>query len=136
MSVSRLYDFLSMGEELDHIRQLVRQHSTAGVFPLINATEDKNNFYVRAELPGLKVEDIEIMATGKGIAISGERKISSEGKDVKYHRREREAGKFSRMLNLPMHIDSAKVEAKLLDGILSVVLPKTESGKPRQIVVK
>jgi HSP20 family protein len=109
---------------------------SAGVFPLINLTEDKDNYYVRAELPGLKAEALNISASGRNLTISGERKISSKGDNVKYHRREREAGSFSRIIALPGDIDVNKVEAKLSDGILTVSVPKAEAAKPKQIVVK
>jgi len=109
---------------------------SAGVFPMINVTEDKDHYRVRAELPGLSAEDLDISITGNSLALSGERKISEEAKDAKYHRRERESGKFSRMIELPDHVDGEKVEAKMADGILTVVLPKAETAKPRQIKVQ
>jgi HSP20 family protein len=109
---------------------------TAGVFPLINLTEDKDDYYVRAELPGLKAGELKISASGRNLTISGERKISFKGDNVKYHRREREAGSFSRIIALPGDIEVNKVEAKLSDGILTVTIPKAEATKPKQIVVK
>jgi len=109
---------------------------SAGVFPLMNVTEDKDNYYVRAELPGIKSEDLDISVTGDTLSIAGERKIAEEKGNVKYHRREREAGKFSRILNLPAQIDTGKVEAKCVDGLLSIVMPKAEIAKQKQIVVK
>lgn len=110
--------------------------STAGIFPLANVTEDSENYYVRAELPGIKAGELDIQVTADGISISGERKIPEEGSDVKYHRREREAGKFSRSLNLPREIDADKVAATMENGVLKVVIPKAEAAKPRQIAVK
>jgi len=109
---------------------------SAGVFPLMNVTEDKDNYYVRAELPGIKSEELDISATGDTLSIAGERKIYEEKGDIKYHRREREAGKFSRIVNLPSQINTAKVEAKCVDGLLSIVMPKAETAKQKQIVVK
>jgi len=109
---------------------------SAGVFPLMNVTEDKDNYYIRAELPGIKSEELDISVTGDTLSIAGERKISDEKGDVKYHRREREAGKFSRIVNLPTQINTAKVDAKCVDGLLSIVLPKAETAKQKQIVVK
>lgn len=134
-------------EEIDNLRrQMDRllgditgktfQSPQAGVYPLINLTEDKNSFYVRAELPGIKPEELDIQATGNGISISGERKIPLENENAKYHRRERESGKFSRILDLPSEIDASKTEASLVDGILTLVIPKAEQAKPRQIEVK
>ncbi|MFO7665606.1 MAG: Hsp20/alpha crystallin family protein [Desulfobacterales bacterium] len=109
---------------------------TAGVFPLINLTDDKDGYFVRAELPGLKADELNISATGNTISISGERKIVSEGEDVRYYRREREAGSFNRIISLPGDVDSDKVEATLKDGILTVRIPKAEKAKPKQITVK
>jgi HSP20 family protein len=112
------------------------QRARAGVFPLINLSEDKEGFYLNAELPGVKPEDLDIQATANSISISGERKIPSEVENAKYHRRERDAGQFSRMIGLPSDIDANKIEAKLVDGILTVNVPKAETAKPRQITVK
>jgi HSP20 family protein len=109
---------------------------SAGVFPLINVTENNDNYYVRAELPGIKSDDLDIQVTAKGISIAGERTIPVEGNNVKYHRREREAGKFSRSVNLPDDIDVDKVDAKLENGILTMTIPKAEKTKPRQITVQ
>ncbi len=107
----------------------------AGVFPLINLSEDKDSYYVRAELPGLKADDINISATGNNLSISGERKIASEGENVRYHRREREAGTFSRVISLPGEVDADKIEARHEQGILTVFIPKAETAKPKQITV-
>ena len=109
---------------------------SAGVFPAINLTEDKDNYYIRAELPGLKADELDIQATGKSITISGERKIAAENNNARYHRREREAGRFSRIIELPGDIDSEKVEAGLSNGILTIKISKAEIAKPRQINIK
>jgi HSP20 family protein len=113
-----------------------QQRVGAGVFPLINLTEDKDNYYVRAELPGVKGDELDIQVTGKNLAISGERKIAIEEEGAKYHRREREAGRFSRMIELPGEVDADNVEANLENGILSIVVSKAEITKPKQITVK
>jgi HSP20 family protein len=108
----------------------------AGVFPLMNVTEDKDNYYVRAELPGLKASELDISVTGDTVSLAGERKLTPENKKAQYHRSEREGGRFSRILSLPAKIDPDKVQALCTDGILTVTLPKAESTKPRQIVAK
>jgi HSP20 family protein len=108
----------------------------AGVFPAINLTEDKEAYYIRAELPGVKAGDLDIQTAGQNLSISGERKIEAEDKTVKYHRREREAGNFSRIIALPGEIDSEKVSAKMASGILTITIPKAEKAKPRQVAVK
>lgn len=106
-----------------------------GVFPLLNLTENKNFYYIRAELPGMKAEDLDIQIVDKTLTISGERKIPGEGGRVRYHRREREAGKFTRAIGLPGEIDSGRIEARMRDGLLTVTLPKAEAAKPKQIAV-
>jgi HSP20 family protein len=108
----------------------------SGVFPLLNLTEDKNSYFVRAELPGIKANELDISVTGNTLSISGERKIAAEREGAKYHRREREAGSFSRVITLPGQIDTAKVEADSTNGVLTVVLPKAEVLKSKQITVK
>ena len=127
----RQLDEMAGGFELRPYRVL-----GAGVFPLINLTEDKDNYYVRAELPGLKADDLDISVTGDTLSISGERKIPTEDEKAQYHRREREAGKFSRIVSLPAQIDTGKVQARCNDGVLTVVLPRAEAAKPKQIAVK
>ena len=125
-----------MGRLFDQATGRSLQTTTAGVFPLVNVTEDKDNYFVRAELPGLKAEELNIAVTGNSLTISGERKIPSEGDDVRYHRREREAGSFSRIIALPGDVEVDNVEAGLIDGILTVTVPKAEVAKPKQITVK
>jgi len=109
---------------------------TAGVFPLVNVTEDQNNYYVRAELPGVKTDHLDISVTGETLTLSGERNLPEESEKASYHRREREAGSFSRVISLPARLDVDKAKAHAEDGVLTVVLLKAESAKPRQISVK
>jgi len=141
------WDWRSPFEELEEMRRQMGRLSqdvtgtiytepTAGVFPLVNVTEDKDNYYIRAELPGIKADEIDISVTGNDLSISGERKIHAENENANYHRRERDEGQFSRIICLPAEIDPANVEAQTSDGILTVVLAKSESAKPRQIAVK
>ena len=108
----------------------------AGVFPLMNITEDKSNYYVRAELPGIKADELEMSVTGDTLSVSGERKLPVEDERAQYHRSEREAGRFSRIVTLPGQLNTGKVEARCTDGVLTVTLPKAEAAKPKQITVK
>jgi HSP20 family protein len=102
----------------------------------MNVTHDQDNYYVRAELPGLKADDLDISVTGETLSISGERKLPVEDEKAQYHRREREAGSFSRIVSLPGQIDAKKVEARCTNGVLTVTLPKAEAAKPKQITIK
>ena len=107
----------------------------AGVFPAVNLTEDKDRYYVRAELPGIGADDLDIQVTGRNLSISGERTLAPDVEDARYHRREREGGKFSRMVGLPGDVDGDKVEARLANGILTVSVAKAEAAKPRTIQI-
>jgi HSP20 family protein len=107
----------------------------SGVFPQINMTEDADRFYIRTELPGVNTNDLEMQATAKNLSIAGERKIEAENEGVRYHRREREAGKFSRIIAMPTEINPDRIEAKMQDGILTIRVPKAEAVKPRQITI-
>jgi HSP20 family protein len=109
---------------------------SAGVYPLVNLTEDQENFYLRAELPGMKAEDLDIQVTANSLSLSGERKIAQESNGVKYHRREREGGRFSRVVTLPGDINAEKVDADLVNGVLTVKIAKAEAAKPKQITVR
>ncbi|MBT8363891.1 MAG: Hsp20/alpha crystallin family protein [Deltaproteobacteria bacterium] len=126
----------NMGQLFDQVTGRPLRATTAGVFPLVNLTENNDHYYVRAELAGLKAEELNIAVTGNNLTISGERKIPSEGDSVKYHRREREAGSFSRIIALPSDVEVDNVEAGLVDGVLTVTIPKAEVAKPKQISVK
>jgi HSP20 family protein len=105
------------------------------VFPAVNIKEDNDKYYVTAELPGIKNDEIDLQIKGSNLVISGERRIPSEGENVKYHRRERDAGKFSRIIDLPGEIDADSVDARMENGVLTVTLAKSEASKPKQISV-
>ena len=132
---------------LDHIRrEMLRaldtladpraDAGTSGVYPPINVTQDDEQFFVRAELPGVVTSDLSISALRNRLSISGKREIKKEHERVSYHRKERLEGAFNRTLTLPTPVDAERIEAHYADGVLTVTLPKAEEAKPRQIVVK
>ena len=105
-------------------------------FPPVNVWEDGDSLHLEAELPGLKLNDLEIFVTGNNqLTLKGERKPAVPDKSVR-HRQERGFGKFVRAITLPFAVDPNKVEARLEDGVLQINLAKHESAKPRKIVVK
>ncbi|MCX7823703.1 MAG: Hsp20/alpha crystallin family protein [Syntrophobacterales bacterium] len=109
---------------------------TGRVFPLVNITEDKDAYYIRAELPGVRPEDIEVSIEADSITIGGERKPDDLGKEVSYHRKEREFGRFRRVITLKGGFNADTAEASFKNGILTIKLLKAEEAKPRQIQVK
>jgi HSP20 family protein len=91
---------------------------------------------VKAELPGLKKEDIEISVAGGVLTIKGERKVEEEVKDEDYYCCERFRGTFYRAIQLPTDVETEKIEANYADGILEITLPKVPEVKPKKIEVK
>jgi len=108
----------------------------AGVFPPMNITQDDENFFVRAEIPGIKPSELSISALRNRVTISGKREIPREHDRVSYHRKERPEGLFNRAVTLPTEVDAQHVDARYADGILTLTLPKAEQAKPRQIAVR
>ena len=108
----------------------------AGVFPPMNITQDDDNFYVRAEIPGIKPHELSISALRNRISLSGKREIPREHERVSYHRKERAEGSFSRTVTLPTEIAADRIDARYADGVVTLTLPKAEEAKPRQITVR
>jgi len=108
----------------------------SGWSPALDLHEDKDNSFVRAELPGMKKEDIEISLHEGVLTLSGERKEEKKQDGAEIHRSERFVGRFQRTLTLPSPVDVDKVKATYEEGILTVTLPKSEAAKPKQIQVK
>ena len=104
--------------------------------PLVDIVEDDKNYVIKAELPGIKKEEIKVGVQNDVLTISGERKYEKEEKDKKFHRIERAYGSFARSFTIPEDSDGEKVSAEFKDGILRVHLPKTEKVKPKQVEVK
>jgi HSP20 family protein len=102
--------------------------------PALDVYQDKDNFTVVVELPGLKKEEIDISLHGDALTISGERK-AEEKKGKEGFRTERFYGSFQRTVTLPAAVNAKDVKASYQDGILKVVLPKAEEAKPKQIEV-
>jgi HSP20 family protein len=109
---------------------------TAGVYPPMNIWQDSDSFHVRADIPGVKADELSITAQRNRLTIQGRREIPQENGKVSWHRKERPEGSFSRTVTLPTEIDAERVEARYTDGVLSLTLPKAESARPRQITVK
>ena len=104
--------------------------------PLVDITEDEKEFLLKAELPGVKREEVKLTVEDGVLMLSGERRFEKEEKDKKYHRVERAYGSFLRSFSLPEGTDGSKVIADFKDGVLKVHLPKSEISKPRTIEVK
>lgn len=108
----------------------------AAGYPALNVWQDDATIYVEAELPGMDLSDLEIYVTGGNqLTLKGERKTPQVEK-AKWHRQERAFGSFNRVLSLPVPVDADKVQARLVNGVLTITLPKSEAAKPRKIPVQ
>jgi HSP20 family protein len=106
-----------------------------GWMPAVDVFEKKDSFIVKAELPGMKDEDIDVSVVGDTLSIKGEKKTETEVKDEDYYRCERSYGSFYRSIPLPSNVDANKIEASFEDGVLEVTLPKSAKVKPKKISV-
>ena len=107
----------------------------SGWNPALDLYEDKDNLFVKVELPGLKREDINVSLHEGSLTISGERKSEQKHQDGQVYRSERFYGRFQRTVTLPTPVAADKVKAQYKDGVLTITLPKTEEAKPKQIDV-
>ena len=107
----------------------------SGWTPPLDMNEDKDNVYVRVELPGMKKEEIELSLHEGSLSISGERKTEEKHQEGEVYRAERFFGRFQRTVGLPTPVQTDKVKAQYKDGILTVTLPKAEEAKPKHIDV-
>ncbi len=105
-------------------------------YPPLNVWQDDAKIYVEAEIPGMDLSDLEIYVTGGDqLVIKGERKPPQE-ENAAYHRQERAFGSFTRILTLPVMVNADQVEARLVNGVLQVALPKSETTKVKKIPIK
>ena len=104
--------------------------------PLVDVYEKEEAFHLKADLAGVKTEDVKIEIHDKILTVSGERNIEKEDEKNGYRRVERRYGSFNRSFSLPETVESEKIDADFTDGVLTVVLPKRAESQPREIEVK
>lgn len=104
--------------------------------PAIDMYQTEDEVVVKASLPGMKADDVQISITGETLSIKGEFKEKAETKEKAYHLREQRYGSFERTLGLPTEVVADKAKAEFEDGILTITLPKAEEVKPKTITVK
>jgi len=110
--------------------------STLDWMPAVDIRESDDALTLFVEIPGLSKDDVSITLEKNVLTISGERKFEKDVEKESYHRIERAYGSFSRSFSLPANVQTAKVDASFVDGVLTVTLPKSEEAKPRQIEIK
>lgn len=104
--------------------------------PAVEVLDKDDKLVIRAELPGVKQEDMEVSIEGDTLMIKGEKKVEKETKEENYYRSERAYGSFYRSIALPSTVNASKIAADYEDGVLEVTLPKAAEAKPKKIAVK
>ena len=120
------FDDSTMNEELEN----------AVWSPLTDISENKDQYILKMDLPGVSKENLKLSFHDGELIISGERKQEKEDKDSKYHRIERTYGKYFRSFTLPQTIQADKINAEFKDGQLTVTVPKSEEAKPKELEIK
>lgn len=133
-------DFKSLQDEINELFDIDRFPTTAGLFdrsvsPAIDIVEGDHDFTVTCELPGLDQKDIDVSIASNVLTLKGQKKDEREEKKGKYYKKESWSGSFHRTLLLPASVSADKISAELKDGILTIILPKKEDAKPKQITV-
>jgi len=103
--------------------------------PVVDVYDNDDSIVIKAELPGVDKEGIEIDVKDRVLTLKGERSSESEVKDDNYYRRERSFGRFERAFTLPADVDPDKIKADYKDGVLKIDIPKPEEKQPRQITI-
>ena len=139
--IYRRYTVPSAWEEMDRMSKLVNAFSAgrqreSSTFPAINAWTNDDEEVITAEVPGVNPSDVEITIASDVLTISGERSAVEGEDEIRFHRRERVGGKFSRSIQLSFPVNSDQVAASVENGILTVRLPRAEADRPRKISVK
>jgi HSP20 family protein len=130
-------DFDNMFEGFFRPLRALEQAPRGALIPAVDVSEDDEQYLIRAELPGVKKDDISVTLEDGVLHISAETKSEQEEKQAgRIIRQERHYGKYVRSLRLVNAVDEQKVKAKYKDGVLELVLPKSESVKPKQITVE
>ena len=140
----RWYPFREMTKLQDEInrafegvgRRFQPVETNAVWMPVVDLFEDEGAYVLKAELPGLAKEDIELQVENRTLTLRGERKMEKEVKEDAYHQLERSYGRFERSFTLPDDANGAKVSAEFKDGLLKVHAPKDENARPKSIEVK
>jgi HSP20 family protein len=105
------------------------------VSPAVDVVETEDDYRVMADLPGISQKDIDVTIADNVLTIKGEKRIEEKKEGTKVYRKENWEGGFQRTLSLPKGVDQSKIDASMKNGVLTIILPKREEVKPRQISV-
>jgi len=140
---SEVWDPFDMMGDLQHemnrafSRSLMKSPQWEKSFePAVDVIDEKDRFLIKADIPGLKKEELSVKVEGRYLTLKGERKQEKETKEKNYYSCERFYGAFTRSIELPTDVKAEQVKAAYKDGVLEIELPKTESAKTKQVNVE
>ncbi len=122
--------------EMNRLFSSAQGRRQAAGYPAVNIWSGEEGAILSTEIPGVKVDDLDISVVGDTITLSGSRYAPEIGEDDSYHRQERGFGRFSRTVQLPFPVEVQNVDAQYRNGVLKISLPRSESDKPKKISVK
>ena len=135
-------EMMTLREAMDRLfddaftRPLTLKDGWSGTMPAIDMYQTNNEIVVKAALPGIKAEEVQINISGEVLTLKGETKHEEEKKDKAWHMREQRWGAFERSISLPTEVVSDKAKAEFENGVLTITLPKAEEVKPKTINIK
>jgi HSP20 family protein len=118
------------------IRKMEEETAACAWTPAVNILEREDGIVISADLPGLKAEDVEVTIDNGVLTIKGERTLEEVNDGETYHRVERSYGKFERSFSVPNSVDPKKIEARFVNGEMTLSLPKRDESKPRSVKIK
>jgi HSP20 family protein len=117
--------------------RFVHEDATYGAWvPPVDIFQDKDNLVLRAEVPGVDKNAIDVRVENGLLTLQGERKTDTDLDEKNAFRRERTFGRFARSFTLPTSVDASRITAKYGDGVLEIVLPKAEAAKPKRVEIQ
>jgi HSP20 family protein len=110
--------------------------AATGLYPPVNVFDAGEAYVVKAELPGVAAEKVEIHVEGDTLTLRGERAFAEPSTDAAYHRRERGQGQFRRVVRVPGRLATDDAKAEYRDGVLTVTIPKANEARPRRVEIQ
>jgi HSP20 family protein len=134
-------EMMTLREAMDHLfddafTQPLRLGNGHWSMPAVDMYQTDNEIVVKAAIPGVKTDNVQINVTGEALTIKGEMKEKEEVKEKAYHLREQRWGAFERTLILPTDVIADKAKAEFENGVLTITLPKAEEVRPKSITIK
>ncbi|HKZ44285.1 MAG TPA: Hsp20/alpha crystallin family protein [Anaerolineales bacterium] len=134
-------EMMTLREAMDHLfddafTRPISGRSGLSSLPAIDLYQDNDDVVVKASLPGLKKDDVQITLNNGVLTLRGEYKQEETSENTTYHIREHRSGSFERSISLPVEIDTEKTKAEFENGVLTITMPKVEAVKPRMIDIK